>query len=126
MTNVWPGGQTLGIWAAAIGTRFAPIPNAANRRPAPKSENSGTVFRYITPLPIERPREPEMTDRQNRRQRPYHTATAARDRGPTARLNEKACLFCRYPTASAVCLTGVLGMLEGDDYHRTCKRRGPG
>src|ERR1700736_691168 len=37
-------------------------------------------------LPVERPRKPEMTDRQSRsRQRPYHTATAVRDRSPTAR-----------------------------------------
>src|SRR6266436_1246894 len=103
-TNVWPGEQTF--WAAAVGTRFAPIPNAANTRPTPKSKKSAAVFRFITPLLIERPREPEMTDRQNRtRQRPYHTATAVRDRGPTARRTKKGRLFCRYPTASAVRLT---------------------
>jgi len=116
------------IWHLGRGhrTRFAPIPNAANRRPAPKSEKSAAVFRYITPLPIERPREPEMTDRRNQlgsdhtTRRPRYVTAARR------RVERKRVLFCHYPTPSAVCLTGVLGMLEGDDYHRTCERRGPG
>src|ERR1700746_2460725 len=90
MTNVWPGGQIFGIWAAAIGTRFAPIPNAANRRPAPKSKKSAAVFQFITLLPNDRPREPEMTARQNRtRQRPYHIATAGTRPRRNGALNEK-------------------------------------
>ena len=78
-------------------------------------------------LPIERPRKPEMTDRQNRtRQQPYHTAAAVRDPAQRRVERKKGALSYRYPTASAVRLTGVLGMLEEDDYHTTCERRGPG
>jgi hypothetical protein len=58
-------------------------------------------------------------DEPYERRRRYETAAQRR-------VERTACLFCRYPTASAVCLTGVLGVLEGDDYHRTCERRGPG
>src|ERR1700730_1916746 len=89
MTNVWPGGQTFGIWAVAIGTRFAPIPNAANRRPAPKSEKSAADFRYITPLPIERPRQPERTDRQNQLGSDHTTPGRQHEPAPHRRVERK-------------------------------------
>jgi hypothetical protein len=68
-----------------------------------------------------------MTDRQNQLGSDHTTPrwryeTAAQRRVERKKRAYLAAIRRLRPSV----LTGVLGMLEGDDYHRACERRGPG